>query len=37
MLADAGYDVQWKTYPMPHSVCAEEIADIAQFLRGVLA
>jgi phospholipase/carboxylesterase len=37
ILADAGYDVQWKTYPMPHSVCAEEIADIAQFLRRVLA
>ncbi len=37
ILAGAGYDVRWKTYPMPHSVCAEEIADIAQFLRGVLA
>jgi len=35
-LADAGYDVQWKTYPMPHSVCAEEIADIASFLVKVL-
>src|SRR5258706_14471664 len=31
-LADAGYDVEWRTYPMPHSVCAEEIADIASFL-----
>jgi phospholipase/carboxylesterase len=37
MLAGAGYDVQWKTYPMPHSVCTEEIADIAQFLRKILA
>jgi len=36
ILAGAGYDVQWKTYPMPHSVCAEEIADIASFLVKVL-
>jgi phospholipase/carboxylesterase len=36
VLADAGYDVQWKTYPMPHSVCAEEIADIASFLVRIL-
>src|SRR3954468_8071515 len=36
ILADAGYDVQWKTYPMPHSVCAEEIADIAGFLVRIL-
>ena len=32
-----GYDVRWHTYPMPHSVCAEEVADISTFLRGVLA
>jgi phospholipase/carboxylesterase len=36
ILADAGYDVQWKTYPMAHSVCAEEIADIASFLVKIL-
>jgi phospholipase/carboxylesterase len=36
ILADAGYDVEWHTYPMAHSVCAEEIADIARFLRKVL-
>src|SRR4051812_36246591 len=36
ILADAGYDVKWKTYPMPHSVCAEEIADIADFLVRIL-
>ncbi len=28
-----GYDVTWKTYPMPHSVCLEEVQDIAAFLR----
>ena len=32
LLAKAGYAVEWKTYPMPHSVCAEEIGDIARFL-----
>ena len=31
-LADAGYSVEWRSYPMAHSVCAEEIADIASFL-----
>ena len=36
ILVDAGYDVEWKTYPMPHSVCAEEIADIASFLVRIL-
>lgn len=37
MLQSLGYRVQWHTYPMPHSVCAPEVADIAAFLRGVLA
>jgi phospholipase/carboxylesterase len=36
ILTDAGYDVEWHTYPMAHSVCAEEIADIARFLRKAL-
>ncbi|MNU38091.1 Carboxylesterase 2 [compost metagenome] len=31
-----GYDVRWRTYPMPHSVCAEEVADISAFLNEVL-
>lgn len=31
-----GYAVQWREYPMPHSVCPEEIADIARFLLAVL-
>jgi phospholipase/carboxylesterase len=34
-LQGLGYDVQWHTYPMPHSVCAEEVADIAAFLRKI--
>jgi len=31
-----GYDVRWHTYPMPHSVCAEEVRDISAFLNDVL-
>jgi len=36
ILMDSGYKVEWHTYPMPHSVCAEEIADIAKFLVRIL-
>ncbi|NYT22107.1 dienelactone hydrolase family protein [Alcaligenaceae bacterium] len=35
-LEKMGYDVRFKTYPMPHSVCLEEIHDIAAFLREIL-
>jgi phospholipase/carboxylesterase len=31
-----GYTVEWHDYPMPHSVCAEEVADIRDFLFRVL-
>jgi phospholipase/carboxylesterase len=30
-----GLPVDWRTYPMPHSVSAEEIADIRSWLLGV--
>jgi phospholipase/carboxylesterase len=30
------YKVEWREYPMPHSVCAEEIADISAFLARIL-
>ncbi|OZI62490.1 alpha/beta hydrolase [Bordetella genomosp. 11] len=36
MLTSLGHDVRWHTYPMQHSVCAEEIADIRDFLMEVL-
>ena len=36
-LADLGYVVEVHTYPIPHSVCAEEIRDIANWLHRVLA
>ncbi len=35
-LLELGYAVQWHTYPMPHSVHPQEIADISRFLRTVL-
>jgi phospholipase/carboxylesterase len=31
-----GYPVDWREYPMPHSVCPQEIADIAEFLVRTL-
>ena len=36
-MAGLGYVVEVHTYPMPHSVCAEEIRDIANWLHRVLA
>lgn len=36
VLQELGYPASWKTYPMPHSVCLEEINDIAAFLKKVL-
>jgi phospholipase/carboxylesterase len=32
-----GYAVHWKDYPMPHSVCAEEIEDLNLWLTKVLS
>jgi len=31
-----GYAVQWRQYPMPHSVHPAEISDIGDFLRSVV-
>jgi phospholipase/carboxylesterase len=36
LLEAAAYPVEWHSYPMAHSVCAEEIAAIAAFLQRVL-
>jgi phospholipase/carboxylesterase len=32
-----GYPVEWHDYPMEHSVCIEEIADLNAWLGRVLA
>ena len=36
-LRGLGYEVEWHEYAMPHSVCAEEIADLQRWLLRVLA
>ena len=33
-LLDLGYAVEWRSYPMAHQVCLEEIRDVAAFLRA---
>jgi len=35
-LKTLGYQPDYKTYPMQHSVCAEEIVDISQWIQAVL-
>ncbi|MBN8739896.1 MAG: carboxylesterase [Lysobacterales bacterium 69-70] len=37
ILRGLGYRVDWHSYPMAHSVCAEEIADLRQWLGLRLA
>ena len=36
LLKELGYDIEWHEYPMPHSVCEEEIEDISSWLKQVL-
>jgi phospholipase/carboxylesterase len=36
-LKELGYKVEWHEYMMPHSVCPEEIRDIAAWLRKILS
>jgi phospholipase/carboxylesterase len=36
LLVKSGYPVEWRTYPMPHSVCPEEIGHISEFLLRIL-
>jgi phospholipase/carboxylesterase len=35
-LRESGYAVTWREYPMAHSVCNDEIADIGEWLQQVL-
>ena len=37
ILVEHAYDVEWHEYPMPHSVCLEEIGDIGVWLKRALA
>jgi phospholipase/carboxylesterase len=36
VLEKSGYSVEWHEYPMPHSVCNDEIADIREFILHTL-
>lgn len=36
-LEEAGYRVDWHTYPMGHQVCAEEIAELRRWLEARFA
>jgi phospholipase/carboxylesterase len=36
LLEKAGYRVEWHEYPMPHSVCGEEVRDISSWLARLL-
>jgi phospholipase/carboxylesterase len=36
-LLSLGYRIEWRTYPMQHQVCMEEIADISAWLQARLA
>jgi phospholipase/carboxylesterase len=37
VLTGLGYPVEWREYPMPHSVCEPEIRDIGAWLAHALA
>ena len=36
ILEAQGYEVEWHEYPMPHSVCPEELGDMGDFLLRIL-
>ncbi|OGT36983.1 MAG: carboxylesterase [Gammaproteobacteria bacterium RIFCSPHIGHO2_12_FULL_37_14] len=36
LLRQAGYTVEWHHYAMQHSVCAEEMNDIGQWIKNIL-
>lgn len=35
-LKKLGYNVEWKSYPMGHEICAKEIRDIGEWLERIL-
>lgn len=35
-LSGGGHEVEWHTYPLPHSVSQQEVADLGAWLRRVL-
>lgn len=37
LLKDLHYDVTWQSYPMPHTVCLDEIKDISAWIKNIFA
>jgi phospholipase/carboxylesterase len=37
LLQGAGYSIEWHAYPMPHSLCEPEVADLRTFLRKIVS
>ncbi|TFW10709.1 alpha/beta hydrolase [Massilia arenosa] len=37
LLQQLGYQIEWHEYPMQHSVCAEEVADLSAWLKKTLS
>ncbi|MEQ1812945.1 MAG: carboxylesterase [Candidatus Nitrotoga sp.] len=37
LLKEGGYQLEWREYDMPHSVCAEEVGDIEHWLTRQLS
>ena len=36
-LQELGYAVEWKSYPMGHEVCPDEISDVGRWLQGTFS
>jgi phospholipase/carboxylesterase len=36
LLRSRGHDVEWHAYPMPHSVCGDEVRDLRDWLLRAL-
>jgi phospholipase/carboxylesterase len=36
LLETAGFKIEWHGYPMPHSLCEQEVADLRSFLRRIV-
>jgi phospholipase/carboxylesterase len=36
LLTRLGYRVRWHTYAMEHGLCAQEVADISEWIKEVL-
>jgi phospholipase/carboxylesterase len=36
LLEASGYAIEWHAYPMPHSLCEPEVADLRAFLRKII-